>query len=212
LKRLRRAAILAFFAHLIAGLSMALVLRHGLETTPDLQQRLSFLINHRALWTFGWLAWTVAAITILYFYFAFAEVHRHSSHYAVLLTVAALGPDLAAQSIEVGVLPSLAVHEFSTNAGPELFLTLDRVAVMLSGFAANGLYSATALLLVWGARHAYPTWVSMVGSAVGVFGIALSIAALLDSVAGMFWTNVFLVPAILLWLLAIAVKVEEVKN
>jgi hypothetical protein len=66
------------------------------------------------------------------------------------------------------------------------------------------------LLLVWGARHAYPAWVSTIGTAVGVFGIALSIAALLDSVAGMFWTNVFLVPAILLWLLAVAVKVDKV--
>src|SRR5262245_31148323 len=185
---------------------MALVLRRGLETTPDFQQRLSFLINHRALWTFGWLTWTFAAITILYFYFAFAEVHEPSSRFAVLLTVAALGPDLAAQSIEIGVLPSLAVHEFNANAASGIFLTLHRVAVMLSGFAANGLYSATALLLVWGARRAYPSWVSIVGTAVGVFGIALSIAALLDSVAGMFWTNVFLVPAILLWLLAIAMR------
>jgi hypothetical protein len=209
LKRLRSAAILAFFSHLIAGLSMALVLRRGLETTPDLQQRLSFLVNHHGLWTLGWLTWTFAALTILYFYVAFAAVHQPSSRFAVLLTVAALGPDLAAQSIEIGVLPSLAAHEFSANAAPDLFLTVHRVAVMLSGFAANGLYSATALLLVWGARHAYPAWVSAVGTAVGVFGIALSIAALLDSVAGMFWTNVFLVPAILLWLLAIAMTVGK---
>ena len=116
------------------------------------------------------------------------------------LTVAALGPDLAAQAIEIGVLP---------NAAPDLFLALHRVAVMLSGYVANGLYSVTALILVWGARHAYPAWVSIIGLAVGVFGIALSVAALLDSVDGMFWTNVFLVPAILLWLLAIAMTVGK---
>src|SRR5262249_22488993 len=188
---------IALCAHLVAGVSMAFVLRRGVETTPDLHERLTFLINHRALWTLGWLAWTVAAITILYFYVAFAEVHQRSSHFAVFLTVAALGPDLAAQSLEIGVLPQLAIHS-------DLFLTLHRVAVMLSGFAANGLYSATALILAWAARSAYPAWVSGVGIAVGVIGIALSVAALLDSTAGMFWTNVFLVPAILGWLLGVA--------
>ena len=106
---------------------------------------------------------------------------------------------------EIGVLPSLATRAFNSNAAPELFLTLHRVAVMLSGFVANGLYSTTALILTWGAREAYPAQVSIIGIAVGIFGIALSVAALVDSVAGMFWANVFLLPAILLWLAAIAI-------
>jgi len=194
LRPLRRAAAIAFCAHLVAGLSMAFVLRHGLETTPDLQDRLAFLTNHRVLWTFGWLSWTIAALAILYFYVAFAATHHLKSHFAVFLTVSALGPDLAAQAIEIGVLP---------NAVPELFLTLHRIAVLLSGFVANGLYSGTALILVWAARRAYPPWVSIIGLVVGVSGITLSAAALLDSVAGMFWTNVVLVPSILLWLGAV---------
>lgn len=193
---LRRAAAITFCAHLVAGLSMAFVLRRGLETNPDFQDRLAFLFNHRALWTLGWLAWTFAALAILYFYLVFAAAHQRSSHFAVYLTVAALGPDLAAQAIEIGVLP---------NAGPEVFLTLHRLAVMLSGYVANGLYSATALMLVWGARQAYPAWVSIIGLAVGVFGIALSVAALFDWTAGMFWTNVFLVPSLLAWLAAVAI-------
>ena len=201
---LRRAAVIAFCTHLIAGLSMAFVLRRGLETTPDLRERLLFLIHHRALWTLSWLTWTLAAVAILYFYLAFAAEHQRQFHFAVFLTVAALGPDLAAQAIEIGVLPSLALHVNSTNTGQELFLILHRVAVMLSGFTANGLYSATALILAWSARQAYPAWVSIVGVAVGVSGMALSVAALLDSAAGMFWTNVFLIPAILLWLFGVA--------
>jgi len=177
---------------------MAFVLRRGLETTPELRERFSFLIDHRTLWTLGWLSWTLAALAILYFYFTFANVHFRSSRFAVLLTIAALGPDLSAQAIEIGVLPPLAARAFSSDAASELFLTLHRAAVMLSGFVANGLYSTTALILTWGARGAYPSWVSIIG-------IALSVAALLDSAAGMFWTNVFLVPAILLWLAAVAI-------
>jgi hypothetical protein len=203
--RLRTAAVLAFCAHLLAGLSMAFVLRRGLETTPVLQDRLAFLVNHGALWTTAWLTWTAAAIAILYFYLTFAEAHLPTSRFPVLLTVIALGPDLAAQAIEIGVLPSLASHALSTNIAPDLFLTLHRVAVMLSGYLANGLYSVTAMILAWRARDAYPRWVSVVGVAVGFSGIALSVAALLDSVTGMFWTNVLLVPALLIWLAAIAI-------
>jgi len=204
MKRLRRAAILAFVAHLVAGIAMAGLLAHGLETTPDLQTRLAYLVDHRVLWTMGWLTWTVAAFTILNFYLAFAGVHPPPSQLAVLLTVVALAPDLSAQAIEIGVLPGLAAQAIGNNATPELFLILHRVAVMLSGFVANTLYSLTALLLAWTARRVYPSWVTATGVAVAIFGFSLSIAALLGSTSGMFWTNVFLVPAILLWLAAVA--------
>src|SRR5262245_22944133 len=129
--RLRRAALIAFCAHLLAGLSMAFVLRRGLETNSDFHNRLSFLIEHRGLWTAAWLTWTAAAFAILYFYMAFSDEH-HPGHFAVFLTVAALGPDLAAQAIEIGVLPGLVDHTLSTSDGPLLFLTLHRVAVVMS--------------------------------------------------------------------------------
>ena len=194
MKRLRRAAIIAFLVHLLAGISMALILRRGLDTNPDFQDRLSFLIQHRALWTFGWLTWTAAALAILYFYAVFADEHR--VRFAVLLSVAAIAPDLSAQAIEIGVLPGLASRE--------LYLALHRAAVVMSGGVANGLYSATALILAWSTRKAYPPWIWMAGVGVGFFGFMLSAAALLDSVTGMFWTNVLLVPAILVWLAGIA--------
>jgi len=199
MSRLRRAAVLAFCAHLLAGLSMAVVLRLGLETTPVLHDRLAFLANHRALWTGAWLTWTLAAVAILYFYMTFADVHLPTSRLPVMRTVIALSPDLAAQAIEIGVLPSLSF-------APELFLTLHRVAVMLSGYLANGLYSVTAIILAWGARRAYPPWISGVGLAVGVFGIGLSVSALLDSASGMFWTNVLLLPSLLIWLAAVGIS------
>jgi hypothetical protein len=203
LNRLQRAAWIAFGAHLIAGCAMAFVLSRGLETTPDLHERLTFLVDHRAMWTFGWLTWTAAALAILYFYISFAEAHDVSSRFAVWLTVAAIGPDLAAQSIEIGVLPMVAAHVYGTNEA-SLFLLLHRVAVMLSGFAANTLYSATALVLAIQARGRYPAWITVAGVFVGVFGFALSVAALMDSASGMFWTNVLLVPALLIWLAAVA--------
>src|SRR2546422_7335852 len=82
LNRLRSAAIIAFWLHLLAGASMALVLRRGLETNPNFQDRLAFIVNQRALWIAGWLTWTAAAIAA----------------------------DLSGQAIEIGVLPGLAAR------------------------------------------------------------------------------------------------------
>ena len=180
---------------------MAVVLRHGLETNPDMQARLMFLVNHRSLWTLGWLTWTAAAIAILYFYMALAAAHASipGLQLAVFLTAAAIAPDLSAQAIEIGVLPDVA-----QRAELDRFILLHRTAVLLSGYVANGLYSLSALILSWSTRQAYPVWVWLAGIAVGCFGFMLSAAALIDSATGMFWTNVFLVPSILLWLAGVA--------
>jgi hypothetical protein len=191
---------------------MAFILRCGLETNPVLHDRLAYLVNNRALWTFAWLTWTAAAFAILNFYIALAESHAASMGFAVLLTVAAIGPDLAAQAIEIGVLPPLAYRALTTNAEPDLFLTLHRVAVMLSGYLANGLYSATALILTWSTRRAFPAWVWVAGLATGAAGLLLSAAALADSTPGMFWANVLLVPALLLWLAGVGGKLHSLDS
>jgi hypothetical protein len=203
--RLRRAAVLALGLHLIAGVLMALVLRWGLETNPDFHSRLAFIVDHRTMWFIAWFSWTASALGILYFYMAFAAAHERSMPFALFLTIAAIAPDLAAQAIEIGILPSLASAVLQAGTTPELFLQMHRVAVLLSGYLANGLYSLTALMLTWSARYKYPSTVSLVGMLVGISGLALSAAALADSAGGMFWCNVVLVPAILLWLGGVAV-------
>jgi hypothetical protein len=200
--RLRRAARIALFVHLVAGLCMAFILRRGLETNPDLQDRLAFVVSQRVLWTAGWLTWTAAALAILYFYIAFSDAHLLKFRFAVYLTIVALGPDLTAQAIEIGVLPGLAQR-------PESFLLMHRLAVVMSGYLGNGLYSLTALILVWSSRRVYPVWVSAFGFLVGIFGLMLSLAALMDSAEGMFWTNVLLVPSLLIWLAGVALRTEQ---
>ena len=203
MKRLQRSALIAFGIHLAAGLAMGLILREGLETNPDLQNRLRFITEHTAVWTLGWLTWTAAAIAILYFYLVFASTHQ-IGNVAVLLTTAALAPDLSAQAIEIGVLPGIARDVIRINAGTDLFTAFHRTAVMMSGFVANGLYSISALILVWNTRAVYLRWVSLAGLATGCFGLLLSAATLVNSTSGMFWTNVFLVPCLLLWLAGVS--------
>jgi hypothetical protein len=202
--RLRRAALLALGLHLIAGVLMALVLRWGLETNPDFHNRLTFIVTHRTMWFIAWFSWTASALGILYFYMAFSAAQQQWMPFALFLTIAAIAPDLSAQTIEIGMLPSLASSILRTGSPPELFLLMHRVAVLLSGYLANGLYSLTALMLTWSARGKYPRAVSLAGMLVAISGLALSAAALADSATGMFWCNVVLVPAILLWLTGVA--------
>jgi hypothetical protein len=200
-----RAAWAAFASHLIAGVAMALILRHGLETNADLTDRLRFVAHRRPLWTAGWLTWTFAAVTILNFYARFAAAHRSRGvspgplRTAVMLTIAAVAADWTAQAIEVFVLPG-----FARSADTAGFLAWHRTAVLLTGFLANGLYTVSAFLLVWAARGAYSRWIQAAGFGVVAGGSMLSVAAAVDSAAGMMFANVVLVPSLLAWLAGVA--------
>lgn len=221
--RLSLAAWLAFAMHLVAGVAMAIVLRHGLETQADLTGRLRFLVDHTAMWTTGWLTWNAAALSILYFYAACAWAHKTDGKtstsplsFAVILSTAGIAADLAAEAIEMGVLPGIARRALAELAdrpdestSAHVFLALHRIAVVLTGYLANGLYTLSAILLTWSTRHAYPVWVSIAGLAVGVSGLALSGAALANSVRDMVWANVVLVPCILIWQMGVALTAAQ---
>jgi hypothetical protein len=214
--RLRFAAWLAFATHLTAGLAMAAFLGRGLETNPDRADRFRFLAEQTLLWVVAWLTWNAAALSILYFYAAFVRAHvrepgaRASTlHYAILLSIVAAAADLGAEAIEIGVLPDLARQALAQPAdaagsATTLFLTLHRMAVMLTGYLANGLYTLAAVLLTWSTRRSYPAWVWLAGLAVGLSGLSLSAAALAGSTEGMFWANVVLMPCILTWQAGVA--------
>ena len=144
--RLRRAALLAFCTHLIAGLGMAFVLSSGWRrirfsrtASPS-----SSIIAHcgRSVGSPGPLPLCDFVLLL--------DIRRYACGFPFRSVVDCRSPrpDLAAQSIEIGVLAGLA-------AAPEQFLIMHRVAVMLSGYLANGLYSATAIMLAWAARDKY---------------------------------------------------------
>lgn len=187
--RLSRAAALSLGAHLIAGLAMACILRRGLDTNADLADRLSFLSEHRTLWRAAWGTWNLAALCVLGFFSAFSRAHRLGGA-AVRVGVAAVAADLTAEAIEMWVLPGLP---------PAAYTGHHRFAVLLTGGFANGLYTLASVMLLAETRRQYPFWVVAAGAGVGLGGIWLSAAALMGSVDGMFWSNVLLVPSLLLW-------------
>jgi hypothetical protein len=209
--RLRRAAWLAAAAHAAAGVVMLLVLGRGLETAPNLESRLRFIAENSPAWTAGWLVWNAAALSILYYCVCFAAAHaeRGEVTFAVALCSAAVACDLAAQSVFMGVLPQLARPALDEVLGggagrdAALFLLWHRGAVALTGYVANGLYTCATLLLCWTTRREYPPATVAAGLLTCAGGVALSVAALAESVAGMFWANVLLMPSLIGWLLAV---------
>jgi len=83
------------------------------------------------------------------------------------------------------------------------------VVVLLSGYLANGLYSLALLFLAFSTRRVYAKWVWCPGVAAAIFGFMLSAAALMDSATGMFWTNILLVPSLLVWFAGVAVSARS---
>jgi hypothetical protein len=207
-QRLGRAATVALLVHLAAGVSMLLILRNGLETNPDLSSRLRFVADHKLLWIAGWVPWNLAALSIVVYFYSFTAAHKRSELLRVALIFGAVGmvTDLAAESIEMGVIPDLAAGGLTDV---QSFLTVHRIAVMLTGFTANGLYSLASLLMAWATRSHYPAWVTISGMTVGIVGFALSAAALFDSTEGMFWTNAILIPSLLAWMAGVALDAKQ---
>jgi hypothetical protein len=198
-QRLSRAAGVALVTHLVAGLAMWLVLRHGLASEPDLDARKAFLCDWKWLWIAGWVPWTLAALAMLRFSRAFREAHE-LGRAAQRIVLAAVAIDLTAQYIEAIVIPNLA----GTGApDAHLYLLHDRAAVLLTGFAANGLYTLGVLLMAWATRQRYSYWMNLTAAGVVLGGAALSITALVDSAPGMVASNVLLVPALLAWLFGV---------
>lgn len=193
---------------------MAIILRQGLDTA-QLPDRLSFLVEHRFLWLAGWLTWNLAAIAILVFYFCFAQAHEENSKYdwllqlAILLTGSGVAIDFGAEAIEMGVLPNLAqmsvFHSGNMAAtSTEIFLSLHRTAVMMTGCLANELYTISAALLIFATRDRYSWLIKTPGCLVVASGTWLSIACLLNSVSGMMLSNILLLPMLIIWQLGIA--------
>lgn len=204
-RRLRTAAWAALAAHFVAGAAMALVLRHGLETNPDLGDRLAFIVRRQGLWTAAWATWNVAAASILYLFYALWKAHGGAAcRLAVAIAAAGVAADLTAEAIEMFILPPLAGRGFADPDAAALFLKTHRQAVLLTGGLANGLYTASAWLAVLATWKRYGALTRAAGVGVGLAGAALSAAAVADSPAGLLWTNAALLPCIVVWQAGIA--------
>lgn len=233
--RLRNASVFSIVIHSCAALVMLFALREGLDTNTDFAARMRFLVDRRSEWTLAWMVWNAAAFSILYFYFCFVRAHHRWSeslsdekppqqsyarisamHFALALSTAAVALDLGAESIQMGVLPDIAATYLQQDvqlpaaaAVKALFEAINRTSIMLTGCMANFLYTATATVLIIATRKRYGLITLISGALVSISGTWLSVACILNSVSNMFWTNAVLLPALVIWQLAIALDAQK---
>lgn len=246
---LRNASVISILVHSCAGLAMFFILREGLDANPDFAARMTFLVERRSEWTLAWMVWNAAAFSILYFYYSLVKAHHRWSnsnsevkptrrpygtlsamHFALALSTVAVALDLAAESIQMGVLPDIAAKYPPVDPGqmspvpgvmslagqPQaaawtrtLFEAFNRMSIMLTGCMANFLYTATATVLLIATRKRYGLVTLVSGALISISGTWLSVACILNSVSQMFWTNAVLLPALLGWQLSIALDAQK---
>jgi hypothetical protein len=151
----------------VAFMAMATVLRHGTEIVADATARVGYIAGHLALWRAGWTLWIAAAVSVVAFYAWWGSHLRDSRAGVVAVSIASVGLacDLAGESLLIGWLPG----------------DYDRVAPLawlLTGAAANGLYTSAGVVLTLatetlrGPLKALTWAVWIAGAAVTAFTIA----------------------------------------
>jgi hypothetical protein len=119
-----------------AFVAMATILRHGTEIVADATARVGYISAHLALWRAGWTLWIAAAISVVAFYAWWGSHLRDSRVGGIAVCIASIGLacDLAGESLLIGWLP----HDYDRVAP---------VAWLLTGAAANGLYTVAGVVL-----------------------------------------------------------------
>ena len=151
------------FAALVA---MAAFLRFGTEIVPAVDDRITYIAQHPIAWRTGWALWIAAAVSLIGFYAwwgSFVENHRRTM-VAVTIASGGLCFDLLAESLLIGWLP-------------ECYETTAPLATLLTGGAANGLYTVAGIMLTLAASSLTPM-LRMLAWGAWLGGIALTLSSL----------------------------------
>jgi hypothetical protein len=111
-KPVRAAALAVAASHLVAGIAAVVFIRPGREPEA-VAERAAFVAEHATAWAAAWLAFTVAAVTLLWLAVALRrrlDPERTSSTLELAVALVGLGAalEIAGHCISAGVLPALA--------------------------------------------------------------------------------------------------------
>jgi len=188
----------------LACFNMAFVLRDGLAIGTPFVTRALFLTHHTTAWQLGWLNWMVSAPALLLFCVYLLDYVPDSAlrRFAILLVAIGIGPDISAEVLFAFVLPPL----LQIDQPATLFMTLEQIAMQLTGTVGNGFYNLGGLLinLLLLANPRVPRLLVVAGLPAWGFGLALSAATALHAVlAASFFTGVAMLLS-LGWMVAVA--------
>lgn len=192
---LRRAALVATLANLVAAFVMLLFLSPGLEQALPARERLDYIAEHGTIWIFSWGLWILAALTLIFLMLNWAW-HLNSLEsgrrgrpiiiFGALVACLGLIPDTMAETLFIAVLPGLA-SQLSLADAPlreqiiSDFMMWENLATHFTGFLGNGFYSLGGLVLqlVSFRSGALPVLPRYFGFVVWISGFMLSLATLL---------------------------------
>ncbi len=157
----------------LGGLALLLMLRPGTEVEPDPARRALYIAQNPMLWRAGWLTWYASAMSLLGFYAWWAARFRRPKWGIAAWCVAVIGIacDLLAESLFIGWLP-------------DDLEAIQRSGTILTGGAANGLYTLAGIMLTVMTPQ-MQTSLRILAWAVWFFGLALTVSALAGSFLGM---------------------------
>lgn len=195
---------LCVISHVIAITMLALVLRQGGLTEPDVSVRAQYIAAHPDAWALGWSTWMFAAATLVGFYAWWGSRldAEPVATAAVVITAAGMVCDFSGES-----LLALLLVERASAAGDlaATFGGIERAFVLLSAGAANGLYTIGGVILTW-ITPDLPRWVRAAMWATWLAGGAMTASAIFGSVTGMIVSTVVLFPLLLAWTIWMAAR------
>lgn len=195
-QRLRELAPYACaLVNFVAALMLSVVLSPGL-TASGLAKRVEYVTNNGLIWRLGWLTWIAAAQTLVAFYAWWGSRLRRPTlaTAAIAIAIAGVVCDISAESLLLGWLPS----DFESTS---------RLATILTGGAANGLYTIAGILLTV-ATPALRRWFLVWTWAVWAAGILLSIFSLMGFIAGIAGSTAVLFILFCPWVIAMRWQVR----
>jgi len=190
--RLRRLAPLACsVTNFVAMVAMATALRFGTEIVPLPADRIAYIAAHPILWRAGWSLWIAAAMSLVAFYAWWGGLLEHPGWGLAAVTIAAAGLlcDFSGESLLIAWLP----RDYDAVAP---------AATLLSGAAANGLYTLGGIVLT----IATPSLRGLLRSltwAVWVAGAAVTASALAGSPLGIAISTTILFVMFCPWVLLV---------
>jgi hypothetical protein len=189
--------------HAAAAAGLLLFLQPGITTQPDITQRATYIAQHPAAWWTGWILWMLAAESLVLFY-AWWGCRLHypiAVTIAVLITAMGAIGDLAGESFSSLVLFDRS-HGVSDGSqfNAAAFGIQQGYTILLSAGLANLLYVVAGIILTLCTRG-LPRAVTVAMWLTWIVGIWMSVAACVDSVAGIVASNAILFPILIGWMI-----------
>jgi hypothetical protein len=189
--------------HIVALVTMTIVLQPGTLKQPDVALRGTYVAEHPLLWSAGWGLWMFTAMSLVGFYAWWGSQLRAQTAAMIAVLIAALGMvfDLSGEALSVlGLVerPPPIAGSVPVTWDPTAFTNIERTATLLTAGASNALYTLGGLILML----MTPDLPSGVRAAMGVTwlaGLVMSVAAVLNHVGGMTVSTAMLFPLLIGW-------------